>query len=255
MVLFGGLWKTNNNRHDYHDGEQRSTAKHQHIRPSNLIPPQQEGQEEDSIDQRDEETNVGPRDPQQGFPCTSSSSSKRKKNRGGRSNYVSTVLFGGLWARSNDRRQRLADHEDESRPLSSDHDNHVPYGSNNNNSNSAVQDFELINSHDKEKRKRRESDDKNQNGNNDSDDDDGSNFPSLTNAFNPDEVEWDVVRLCVIYLTIYALVAVVAYCYVFEHWTVIDALYFAVCTFTTVGKLALFHSICVPNASSCIQTW
>ena len=43
-------------------------------------------------------------------------------------------------------------------------------------------------------------------------------------------------------LLVYFVLAVFAYSYWFEHWTVIDSLYFAVCTFTTVGFGDLFPS-------------
>lgn len=57
------------------------------------------------------------------------------------------------------------------------------------------------------------------------DDDEGSTFPSLTSVFSPDGIDWKVLRIRLLYLTAYALVAIMAYCLVFDHWTVIDALY------------------------------
>jgi hypothetical protein len=59
--------------------------------------------------------------------------------------------------------------------------------------------------------------------------------PSLTADFDADNTS-NVLKLCTFYLTSYIGVAVVAYSYVFEKWTIIDSVYFAVSTFTTVGK-------------------
>jgi hypothetical protein len=57
------------------------------------------------------------------------------------------------------------------------------------------------------------------------------------------ETTLDVFHLCAVNLTIYILIAVIAFSYVFEHWTIIDSIYFAVNTFTTVGKLS--RNVCV----------
>ena len=66
------------------------------------------------------------------------------------------------------------------------------------------------------------------------DDDDDEGPPSLTEAFQSIENR-PILRLCAWYLTLYLVVAVVAFSYVFERWTVIDSLFFAVSTFTTCG--------------------
>jgi hypothetical protein len=61
------------------------------------------------------------------------------------------------------------------------------------------------------------------------------------------ETTLDVFHLCAVNLTIYILIAVIAFSYVFESWTIIDSIYFAVNTFTTVGKLSIemFALVCV----------
>ena len=46
----------------------------------------------------------------------------------------------------------------------------------------------------------------------------------------------DVFYLCTVYLSTYVLIAVLAFSFVFEKWSIIDSVYFAVSTFTTVGK-------------------
>lgn len=46
---------------------------------------------------------------------------------------------------------------------------------------------------------------------------------------------WDLMKSWLPYLAIYAGMAVIAYSYVFEHWSIVDSIYFAVATFTTVG--------------------
>lgn len=48
--------------------------------------------------------------------------------------------------------------------------------------------------------------------------------------------------LAVFNLLIYMILAVFAYSYWFEHWSIIDSLYFAVCTFTTIGYGDMFPS-------------
>ena len=45
----------------------------------------------------------------------------------------------------------------------------------------------------------------------------------------------DSLRLCAYYVCLYILVAVVAFSCVFEKWTVVDSMYFAVTCFTTIG--------------------
>ena len=57
--------------------------------------------------------------------------------------------------------------------------------------------------------------------------------PSLTGRL--DDHTRETLRMCVIYTVSYLGLAVVAYSFVFEQWSVIDSLYFAVSTFTTVG--------------------
>ena len=54
-------------------------------------------------------------------------------------------------------------------------------------------------------------------------------LPSLTAAFRSIENR-SIVFNCVIYLILYMTMAVVAYSFVLERWTIIDSLYFAVAT-------------------------
>jgi len=63
--------------------------------------------------------------------------------------------------------------------------------------------------------------------------DDGQ--PSLTSGDYTIGTDWSTLRMCGIYTLVYLVIAVVAYSFVFESWTIIDSLYFAVSTFTTVG--------------------
>lgn len=58
--------------------------------------------------------------------------------------------------------------------------------------------------------------------------------PSLTAAFSSMENR-PILKLCAMYMAIYLGVAVIAFSFVFEKWTIIDSLYFAVSTFTTCG--------------------
>jgi len=65
---------------------------------------------------------------------------------------------------------------------------------------------------------------------------DEQEIPSLTREFyNFESVGGDALRLCGIYTAIYICIAVIAFSFVFEKWTVIDSIYFAVSTFTTCG--------------------
>ena len=70
--------------------------------------------------------------------------------------------------------------------------------------------------------------------NEEEEDEEDEGLPSLTEAFRSVENR-PILKLCAWYLTIYLGVAVLAFSYVFEKWTIIDSLYFAVSTFTTCG--------------------
>jgi potassium channel subfamily K len=59
--------------------------------------------------------------------------------------------------------------------------------------------------------------------------------PSLTSEFVASEADMQVLKLCAFYTAIYMGVAVIAFSFVFEKWTIIDSMYFAVSTFTTCG--------------------
>lgn len=63
--------------------------------------------------------------------------------------------------------------------------------------------------------------------------------PSLTSNFEVDS-DLAILRLCGVYAVVYVLMAVVAFSFLFEQWTVIDSMYFAVATFTTVGVRTSF---------------
>jgi potassium channel subfamily K len=60
-------------------------------------------------------------------------------------------------------------------------------------------------------------------------------IPSLTSEFVASEADMEVLKLCLFYTSIYMGVSVIAFSFVFEKWTIIDSLYFAVSTFTTCG--------------------
>jgi potassium channel subfamily K len=60
-------------------------------------------------------------------------------------------------------------------------------------------------------------------------------IPSLTSEFVASEADMEVLQLCVFYTVIYMGIAVIAFSFVFEKWTIIDSMYFAVSTFTTCG--------------------
>jgi potassium channel subfamily K len=60
-------------------------------------------------------------------------------------------------------------------------------------------------------------------------------IPSLTSEFVASEADMEVLQLCLFYTVIYMGISVIAFSFVFERWTIIDSLYFAVSTFTTCG--------------------
>jgi potassium channel subfamily K len=59
--------------------------------------------------------------------------------------------------------------------------------------------------------------------------------PSLTSEFVASGADMEVLKLCLFYTSIYMGISIIAFSFVFEKWTVIDSLYFAVSTFTTCG--------------------
>ncbi len=59
--------------------------------------------------------------------------------------------------------------------------------------------------------------------------------PSLTRDIHEERGIWMPLRTCLQYVFIYIAISVIAYSYVFERWSIIDSVYFAVATFTTVG--------------------
>jgi hypothetical protein len=59
--------------------------------------------------------------------------------------------------------------------------------------------------------------------------------PSLTSEFFASEADMEVLQLCALYTVIYMGISVIAFSFVFEKWTIIDSMYFAVSTFTTCG--------------------
>jgi potassium channel subfamily K len=64
---------------------------------------------------------------------------------------------------------------------------------------------------------------------------DEQEVPSLTSEFVASGADMEVLKLCLFYTSIYMGVSVIAFSFVFEKWTIIDSLYFAVSTFTTCG--------------------
>ena len=228
MVLYSGLWKANN-RYDQ-DRPRREGTNRPLSSPGSMIggqPRVGQGSVPDPVSGKKEmvhfENTIVDGDNDEG---DSKSRGKTTSNRRrSKPTYMTSVLFGGLWARGNERRQRHNQSDDGTSLSSSD----VPqqYG--------AVASFADIENDDDERNG--EGKDTAQQSEEDDhvDDDDELDFPSLTTVFRPDDIDWTVLRMCLFYLAAYIIVAIVAYCFVFEHWTIIDALYFAVSTFTTVG--------------------
>eukprot|EP00977_Amphora_coffeiformis_P024839 scaffold17318_cov169-Amphora_coffeaeformis.AAC.6 len=222
MVLYSGLWKANN-RYDRDEPRRETNTSRPtsiiggHRRQRSMPDPVPEQKEKlyfenpvvGSVD--DDEENKPLSQP-------SSHGSSRGSQRSFRPTYIKSVLFGGLWARSNERRHRH-NHSDDGTSLSSS-EPPQRYG--------AVPSFTNIEDGGESNKNEEETTQQNE-------EDGEDDFPSLTTVFNPDDIDWAVLRMCLIYLTTYTTVAIIAYCFVFEHWTVIDALYFAVSTFTTVG--------------------
>jgi hypothetical protein len=65
---------------------------------------------------------------------------------------------------------------------------------------------------------------------------DDQEAPSLTGDFNNNgDTNGNVVTLCALYVAIYIGIAIVAFSFCFEKWTIIDSVYFAISTFTTCG--------------------
>lgn len=59
--------------------------------------------------------------------------------------------------------------------------------------------------------------------------------PSVTKDLDNIEIDYELLRMCAVYTSIYVSIAVIAFSFIFENWTIIDSMYFAVATFTTVG--------------------
>lgn len=67
------------------------------------------------------------------------------------------------------------------------------------------------------------------------DEDEQDEQPSLTSGDYTVGDDKYALQMCGIYALFYLVIAVVAYSYVFESWTIIDSVFFAVATFSTVG--------------------
>jgi hypothetical protein len=81
--------------------------------------------------------------------------------------------------------------------------------------------------------------------------------PSLTLGDFSDTT-LDVFYLCTVYLSTYIFIAVLAFSFVFEKWPIIDSVYFAVSTFTTVGKRLATCCVCVcvcAGVVMCQESW
>jgi len=63
--------------------------------------------------------------------------------------------------------------------------------------------------------------------------DDNGGVPSLTAQLDSHSME--TLRMCAWYTASYLCLAVVAYSFVFEQWSIVDSIYFATVTFTTTG--------------------
>ena len=59
--------------------------------------------------------------------------------------------------------------------------------------------------------------------------------PTLTQDFTDFMHSKSMYTMCTLNLAVYLVVAIVAYSFVFERWSIIDSIYFACITFTTVG--------------------
>lgn len=64
--------------------------------------------------------------------------------------------------------------------------------------------------------------------------------PSLTQNYKEVESVWSPLKSWIPYIFVYFLMAIVAYSYIFEHWTIVDSIYFAVALFTTIGYSDLY---------------
>lgn len=221
MVMFSGLWKANNHRRNDSDEEEdeRKELRKPHCKSASSSHAQKEERRiaDDTTDGTVDNDGITSR-----FLAPPSSSPRKYRRLNNlKPSYVSSVLLGGMWAKSEARRK-----DDAKDRLSVEFSHNPQYGAVSNENydpEAGVQGTDdALQQHD--------------NNGYEHESDEESDFPSLTRAFNPGEIDWDVLRMCITYLSAYLLVAVVAYCFVFEKWTVIDALYFAVATFTTVGE-------------------
>lgn len=240
MVIFTGLWKANHHRRSGDGDDQQEnypTLRRPTMKPAcSHLPPKENacngGNDESTIDDALVFVDQEERKPEsQSSTIATTTSSARKRLRLGNlkpTTYVSSVLFGGLWARSESQRRKNRQ--------SASHSKYPQYGA----VSLSDDDMETLQRKGVEDGlllQRQDHNGDEQQHDDDDDADDESDFPSLTSVFRPDEIDWGVLQWCLFYLSAYLVVAVIAYCFVFEHWTVIDSVYFAVSTFTTVGEL------------------
>ena len=77
-------------------------------------------------------------------------------------------------------------------------------------------------------------------------------------GFSSEYVGWfrsrDASQQCSLHLSVYLLVAIIGYSFVFEDWPVTDSIYFAVVIFTTVGEF-LFCVVRAVCAYLCVRAW
>jgi len=80
----------------------------------------------------------------------------------------------------------------------------------------------------------------------------GRGTPTLTQDFTDFMHSKSMYIMCALNLAMYFLVAVVAYSFVFEQWPVVDSIYFACVTFTTVGYGDPYPSNDSSRAFTCV---
>ena len=75
---------------------------------------------------------------------------------------------------------------------------------------------------------------------------------TLTQGFTDYTHSKSMYKFCLLNLAVYILVAIVAYSFIFEDWPVIDSIYFACVTFTTVGYGDLVPTNDMSRAFTCL---
>lgn len=123
------------------------------------------------------------------------------------------VLFSGLWSFGHGRREDSEEGEHLLRSIDEDGGNYEEK------SNTSHADDDVLNPNESAS---------------------DSSRANLTEEFDSFLETDETLKLCLLYVAIYFAIAIVAYCYVFERWSIIDGLYFAVNTFTTCGYVTMW---------------